>query len=269
MKAQRDALEAHHKRLQREQDVARRVFDSVVHSRYLTRPHIKYLLSPMAIFNGDLLLAAPRRTGGLRVMVGDFTGHGLPAAIGTIPVADMFYAMTAKGYALTDLLDETNQKLKSILPPDLFLAACLLELDANYSTLTVWNGGIPDVLLCDAQARIRRRLVSCHLPLGVTSSTKLDRTLEQVEAAPGERVYLYTDGVIEACNPAGKLFGQSRLEACIQQCRKPEQRFDAICRDVAAFCAGALQRDDLTLMEIICDAALANAQDIPHEADRL
>jgi hypothetical protein len=91
----------------------------------LQAPHIQYLLSLMALFSGDVLLAAPTLSGGLQVMLGDFTGHGLPAAIGAIPVSDIFYAMTAKGFSIGDIVAELNQKLRTILPTGLFCAACL------------------------------------------------------------------------------------------------------------------------------------------------
>lgn len=263
VKAQKDALEGHHARLQREQDVAHRVFDRMVHSGCLEQPHLQYLVSPMALFNGDVLLAAHRPAGGLRVLLGDFTGHGLPAAIGAIPVADLFYSMTDTGCAIRDIVDETNRKLKAILPPDLFMAACVLELDAHYRTLTVWNGGIPEVLLCGTPGGIRQRLASRHLPLGVVSNARLDRTVETVEVTAGERVYLYTDGVIEARNAANALFGHHRLEACLQHHGGTCTPFETICHELAAFCAGGPQRDDLTLLAITCDAALANGARTP------
>ena len=49
-------------------------------------------MSPMALFNGDVLLADISPTGSLMVLLGDFTGHGLPAAIGSMPLASIFMA---------------------------------------------------------------------------------------------------------------------------------------------------------------------------------
>ena len=65
-----------------EQRVAKAVFDNVAHSGCLDAPNIKSLVSPLAVFNGDVLLAAYRPAGGMHILLGDFTGHGLPAAIG-------------------------------------------------------------------------------------------------------------------------------------------------------------------------------------------
>ena len=56
------------------------------------------MLSPVSIFNGDLLLATRTPSGSLYVMLGDFTGHGLPAAVGAIPVAEVFMGWQRKDF---------------------------------------------------------------------------------------------------------------------------------------------------------------------------
>ncbi len=258
LQTQKDALASHHRRLQREYEVAEKLCSMIVHPGCLDAPHLKYLLSPMAIFNGDLLLAARTPAGGLHIMLGDFTGHGLPAAVGAMPVADLFYAMTAKGYAISDIVAEANQKLKAILPTGVFCAAALLDLDATYNQLTVWNGGLPDVLVRQPSGGPLRRLRSQHLPLGVVDNARLDRSVEVLDLMPGERVYAYTDGVIEASAPNGEMFSQPRLEVYLTQDCAPEQVFETICDGLIAFRADGPQRDDLTLIEITCDAKLAN-----------
>jgi len=258
LQRQKEVLTSHHQHLQREYEVAKKLFNTIVHPGCLDAPHLKYVLSPMAIFNGDLLLAARQPSGGLHIMVGDFTGHGLPAAVGAIPVSDIFYSMTAKGYAISDIVAEANQKLKAILPTGVFCAACLLEFNATYSTLNVWNGGIPDVLIRPPHGGALRRLPSQHLPLGIVDNALLDRSVEMVAVLPGERIYVYTDGVIEASDLSGALFGQERLETYLTQQDAPDQLFGFICDGLAAFQAGGPQRDDLTCIEITCDAVRAN-----------
>lgn len=256
LQAQNQALAAHHRHLQRECEVAEKLFSTIVHPGCLDTPALKYLLSPMAVFNGDLLLAARKPSGGMHILVGDFTGHGLPATVGAMPIADIFYSMTAKGYAISDIVGETNQKLKEILPTGVFCAACLLEIDAAYSTLSVWNGGMPDVLVRLPQGKEIRRLSSAHLPLGIVDNALLDRSVEMILLPTDTRVYVYTDGVIEANNPQGEMFGQPRLEAYLQPDRPAAQIFTAICAGLHAFQEGRPQQDDLTLLEITCQADL-------------
>lgn len=88
---QRDLIVRHNEHLLNEQRVAKAVFDKVAHSGCLNASNVRYLQSPLALFNGDLLLAAYKPSGGMHVLLGDFTGHGLPAAIGAMPLAEVFY----------------------------------------------------------------------------------------------------------------------------------------------------------------------------------
>jgi hypothetical protein len=207
----------------------------IVHSGSLDASQIKYLLSPMAIFNGDMLLAARKPSGGLHVMLGDFTGHGLSAAIGTVPVADIFYGMTDKGFSIGDILATINDKLRVILPTDVFFAAVLLELDANHTKLTIWNGG-------------------------VIENEQLDRAVRVVEVEAGDRIVAFSDGFIEAHNPEGEMFGLERLVATLASEADPDSMFDGLLRTLGDFVGEGALGDDLSLVEITCDPAWAQAR---------
>src|SRR5690606_38194429 len=65
---QRDLIARHNEHLVTEQRVAKAVFDKVAHSGCLNAPNIRYLQSPYALFNGDLLLAAYKPSGGMHVL---------------------------------------------------------------------------------------------------------------------------------------------------------------------------------------------------------
>ncbi len=255
--AQHDEVVAHRTRLLHEQEVARRLFDKIVHRGSLDAPWIRYLISPQAVFNGDLLVAAPRPGVGLHLMLGDFTGHGLPAALGAIPAAEIFYSMTAKGFSIGDIVDQINTRLCRILPTGVFMAATLLELDVSDGSLWVWNGGNPDVLVANAGG-VRERVGSDHLPLGIAPSERVGLDVRRVDVADGDRVYAYSDGVIEATDEGGALFGDKRLEDCIASAG-PENAFTAIGFALDAFRSDGEQSDDITLVELRVDPAAAAA----------
>lgn len=249
----------HHQRLQQEQTVAERLFRKIVHRGCLNAPNIKYLISPAALFNGDLLLAARRPAGGLRLLLGDFAGHGLPAAVGAIPIAEIFYVMTAKGYSIGEVVAEINLKLKSILPTGHFLGAVFVDLDRDARTLAVWNGGIPDVLVRAPDGELVH-FSSQHLPLGVVGNEALDAGVEMMELAPGSRIVLYTDGAIEARNAAGQAFGQAQLERLVAADAEP---FRALSEALAAHGINHSPDDDVTLVEITAGMMAMESADPP------
>ena len=245
---QRDQIARHHEYLLNEQRVAKAVFDKVAHSGCLNAPNIRYLQSPYALFNGDLLLAAFTPAGDMHVLLGDFTGHGLPAAVGAMPLAEVFYGMTAKGYGLAETLREMNAKLKRILPVDMFCCATLLCLSVQRRSVEVWNGGMPDGYLHSMVTGERTPLTARHLPLGVLSPQAFDDRTEVFPMALGDRVFLLSDGVIDTCDANEQLFGVQRLQEVFALNRQPDALFEEIERALRDF--GGEARDDVSMVEI-------------------
>ena len=245
---QRDQIARHHEYLLNEQRVAKAVFDKVAHSGCLNAPNIRYLQSPYALFNGDLLLAAFTPAGDMHVLLGDFTGHGLPAAVGAMPLAEVFYGMTAKGYGLAETLREMNAKLKRILPVDMFCCATLLCLSVQRRSVEVWNGGMPDGYLHSMATGERTPLTARHLPLGVLNSQAFDDRTEVFPMALGDRVFLLSDGVIDTCDANEQLFGVQRLQEVFALNRQPDALFEEIERALRDF--GGEARDDVSMVEI-------------------
>jgi len=250
---QKKVLLKHAKQVEQEQQVAKKLFSNIVHSGSLDAPNIKHVISPMSIFNGDLLLAAYSPSGGLFIMLGDFTGHGLNASIGALPVSEIFYGMVAKGYSIGDIVSEINTKLKKILPTGLFCASSVVEFDPKYQTISIWSGGVPDTIIFHPDHGIRLKITPKHVPIGILGPTAFDRSVEMYPLVEGDRVILYTDGVIEAENPQREMFGQTRLDHCFSQGSNPETLFDIVLEDLSNFLAGSKQSDDTTLIEIWCD----------------
>jgi CheY-like chemotaxis protein len=245
---QRDQIARHHDYLLNEQRVAKAVFDKVAHSGCLNAPNIRYLQSPYALFNGDLLLAAFTPAGDMHVLLGDFTGHGLPAAVGAMPLAEVFYGMTAKGYGLAETLREMNAKLKRILPVDMFCCATLLCLSFQRRSVEVWNGGMPDGYLHSIASGERTQLTARHLPLGVLSPQTFNDRTEVFPMALGDRVFLLSDGVIDTCNANDQLFGVQRLQQVFAANRQPDALFEEIEQALRDF--GGEARDDVSMVEI-------------------
>lgn len=250
---QRDLIAKHHEHLMHEQRAAKAVFDKVAHSGCINAaPNIRYLQSPYALFNGDLLLAAYTPSGDMHVLLGDFTGHGLPAAIGAMPLAEVFYGMTAKGYGLTQTLREMNAKLKRILPVDMFCCATLLCLSAQRRAVEVWNGGMPEGYVHEVATGRRTPLMSRHLPLGVLSAEAFDDSTEVWPMALGDRVFLLSDGVLDTADANDQLFGAERLQQVFATNREPDRLFEDIEQALAAFRGQA--RDDVSMVEITLQA---------------
>ena len=250
LQKQRDTIAENNQHMLHEQHVAKAVFDNVAHSGCLDAPNIKYLLSPLAVFNGDVLLAARKPSGGMHVFLGDFTGHGLPAAIGAMPMAEIFYGMTAKGVALRDILREINLKLKSILPIGFFCCAAVVDLSFTKRSISIWMGGVPDCYLLTNQGQTLKPLRSHHLPLGVLSGEQFDDEMTDHHMDLDDRLFMWSDGIVEARDANGDMYGEERLQQVFKQGLKAESLFNAIQDSVSEFVGQSQRDDDTTLIEM-------------------
>jgi serine phosphatase RsbU (regulator of sigma subunit) len=249
-------LESEHDELKHEVEAAERLFTKMAWDESLSAPNLRYLSWPKALANGDILLAGATPHGVQHLLLGDFTGHGLTAALGTTPVIDVFQTMTRKGCLLGDIAREINDKLHAKLPRGKFLAACLVALDGFRGTLEVWNGGMPEVLIYRPGVGLAARVPSGGLPLGIAAGGTFNPERLRLEA--GDRVFLCSDGVLEACNWNGDMFGEQRLRGCFTP-QDGASPFDVVERELARFRAGKPQRDDMTLVEIACSNERARA----------
>ncbi len=254
---QRDKIGTYNDQLLLEQKVAKRIFSRVVHEGCLDVDIFKYILSPLSIFNGDILLAAFTPSGGLNVLMGDATGHGLPAAIGAVPVSDIFYDMTDTGASVDEIVLAINAKLKAILPAEFFFCASVLNISNDFRLLTLWHGGLPDVLIYNNEKKLlSHKIASENFPLGVVANNKLESKPYIIELLAGDRIYLYSDGIIEARNQDDKQFGERRLLECFADNIEGDAVFDAIQESVNGFRGSQEQTDDITLLEINIDPSL-------------
>ncbi|MEQ8483505.1 MAG: fused response regulator/phosphatase [Pseudomonadales bacterium] len=249
MQRQRDEIGRHHARLVQEQEAAKAVFDNIAHTGDLDAPFIRRLISPLAIFNGDVLLAARNPANDLFVLLGDFTGHGLAAAVGAMPLAEIFYGMTDKGFAPAEILREANRKLLGIMPKGYFCCATLVALRFNKQEMEFWNGGLPPGYLRRRGGGVER-IESLHLPLGVLADQRFDPATRVLAMRPGDHLLLGTDGLIDARDPAGDPFGYRRLDALVLDLDPAASAFDSVQRAVQSHIGDSGRDDDITLVEI-------------------
>ena len=236
-----------------EQLVAKQILAYALSERNIQFEEIQLLSKSKAIFSGDLFLTAKRPDGGLHVLLADFTGHGLSAAIGALPVADIFSVMTNKGFELEDIIEHINNKLHTLLPVSMFMACSILKIHNDLKHASVWNGGMPDIYLRDSQSGdIKNKIKASHIPLGIDEATDNNFKLETIDINLDDQFIIYTDGLIEAENANGEMFGSKHLDKCLANTRKKECVFANIVAAFNRFCGEIDPDDDVTLACITC-----------------
>ena len=247
---QKQQIEQHNIHLIQEQTVAKQVFDKIAHSGCLDLDIIRHYMSPLAVFNGDVLVSEIGPDGNMLIMLGDFTGHGLPAAIGSLPLATTFYGMARKGFGMADILREINQKLHDILPIGFFCCAIFADISFKKKRLRIWNGGLPEAFLYKSKTNEYELIPSHNLPLGVLSSRSFKDESKRFSLEEGDKLFMWSDGVFEARDQKGEMFGEKRLhDVMFREVGQPEL-FDSVLSHVHKHIGSSEKDDDISLVQI-------------------
>lgn len=254
-----NALEMHNKNIRREHEIVENVFRNSLSRSPVKCDNVVSYSSPMSMFNGDLMLSAPSPSGGQYFLMGDFTGHGLSAAIGSLPVMSVFFDFAAKQASVSALAQEVNTQLYRILPMGMFFCAAIGHLDKTGTQLAVWSGGINDALLLSADAADIKALPGAHMPLGILRPEEFDDSAQLHPVESGSKIFFYTDGVDEAQNKEGELFGDERVQKIILE--SDDNYIDNIIQAVKQFTGNEHQDDDISIVKIICSPCIHRHKD--------
>ncbi|MBE9610186.1 ATP-binding SpoIIE family protein phosphatase [Chitinilyticum piscinae] len=240
-------LADYYDRAEEEKRVARHLIEQMVNAERLSDPGLEYWLSPAESLSGDLIAAA--RTPGqvLHVLLADGIGHGLTAALNVLPLTQPFYSMTEKGYSISDILAEMNNKIRQVLPVGRFVAVTLLALDEANDCVEIWNGGMPALQILDPSGRLLKSVPSSNLPLGIIPSHSMDFVPVRHYYDQQGLIVACSDGLIEAHVPGADAYGFDRLLGAIAG-NLAGNRIDSVKDSLAGYLQGHPHHDDVSLV---------------------
>jgi CheY-like chemotaxis protein/anti-sigma regulatory factor (Ser/Thr protein kinase) len=250
-------LNKQHEQLLEDEALAQELFSRVVMAQNDELDKLGVIYKSASTFSGDLILSRRSPTGDLYIMLGDFTGHGLNAAIGAIPVSQIFNSMTKKGYDLITIIVEINKKLYELLPDNMFCAAGFVSISADLSAIKTWNAGIPDMLVFNTNlSKEVHRFRSTHLPLGITYDADYDE-MDAYHLNLHDVLFIMSDGVIEAVNSSGQMYGMGSLIISLTQSCKSGIFAKNLEQDLDHYTNGVKQRDDISFLSIVMSENLS------------
>ena len=189
---------------------------------------------------------------GWAVVVGDVMGKGVEAAELTAMVRYTLRTAAMSGEPPSSVISTLNSAMlnqRSDLKFCTLAYGLLNETREGGSRLTLCRGGHPPPLVLRAGGAVEEA-GKRGLLVGIEPDPGWSDTV--VELSEGDSVIFYTDGLTEARNPEGRMFGAQRLEDLAASCRDlgASQTADALERGVAEFQAGENPRDDVALLVI-------------------
>ncbi len=181
------------------------------------------------------------------LLMADATGHGIGPALSVAQIRAMLRMAVRSGEELSAIARHLNEQLCDDLPPGRFITAWLGELDAAACRLTSFSAGQAPLLRYDAERDHYDLLDADAPPFGVVA--ELDVSLsDPILMKPGDLFAVFSDGILEAADPAGEQFGTDRVIELLRAQRResPERMLAALRQAVDAFTRGTAPGDDRT-----------------------
>lgn len=184
----------------------------------------------------------------LGLLVGDVSGKAVSGALFMARVASEFRVHAPLEATPRCLLQRVNHAVAAIADNGMFSTAVLISIDLETHIARCSNAGHTTPLLRRGDRVIPVEDPKARtLPLGIEKDIQVDEIEVQLE--PGDVLLLYTDGLLEARDPAGNLYGQERLARTLAHATGTAQAIvDALLADVDAFTGQAHQSDDQTVV---------------------
>ena len=185
------------------------------------------------------------------IAIGDVCGKGIGAALLMASLQASLRAQALHPHLdLTALIGGVNRLVHESSPTAFFASLFYAEYEPASRSLRYVNAGHNPPII------VRSRTECCELfhlraqavPIGMYAEAQFEAT--QFQLAENDTLVAYTDGITEAANPSGELWGLERLESLLRSCGRMSQSeiLERILGEVSDFANGEPQRDDVTLV---------------------
>jgi steroid delta-isomerase-like uncharacterized protein len=244
-------------RIEQELQVARRIQHALLPKEVpkLEGWEISPFYGPAREVGGDFydFLELPNENLGL--VVGDATGKGVPAALVMSSARSMLRALAQASDSPGDVLRRANDPLVVDIPPNMFVTCFYAILDPRSGRLVYANAGhdMPYLQRLSGEAE---ELRARGMPLGLMPGMSYEEKETVLDA--GEAALFYSDGLVEAHDPRGDMFGFPRLKALVARHSEEGSLGDLLLEELYSFVGeGWQQEDDITLLTLRRSASLS------------
>lgn len=200
---------------------------------------------PYSTISGDFFYSFTQADGKLGFFIGDSCGHGLPAALISMRVIGFLQQLANQSHTAAEILNLLNDDICGLLPLGRFVAASVLIF--NDEEVTMSNGGQPYPVLLSDNGIVE--IEHDSMPLGLNCRGSYHQTTFQFKR--GNKILLYTDGIVETIDNAERVYGKKRLYGCLKMHQASvagSTLRQAILDDIATFRGAATPDDDQTLI---------------------
>jgi sigma-B regulation protein RsbU (phosphoserine phosphatase) len=207
---------------------------------------------PFYFATGDYHDFFPRPGGSLAAFVGDSTGHGPSACMLMATMRALLHTQPDVHGDPGPALSRLTRLFHSLIPPDLFMTAVYLSLDPGGRVRWAAAGQHPPLQVSASGAVAESDRRAAGLPLGIDPDWAYETVSWQM--GPGERLVVFTDGIVEALSRDGRMFGLAGVRRALAELSAGgaglEALLDGLVERVRGHMEGSEFGDDFTLLAV-------------------
>ncbi len=198
--------------------------------------------------SGDFYDCFPVPGGRWGFVIADVAGKGVPAALFMALCRTLTRTFSMDGRSPREAIARVNDLIIADSYSEWFVTLFYGLLDPRWGILTYVNAGHPRPLWLRKKGKKIEKLTADGMALGVFEGITLEE--KSVQLDPGDLVLFYTDGISEAMDTGGNLYGDRRVQAALTRFanQSPASVLNNLQKDVATFSKGRPQSDDLTAL---------------------
>lgn len=251
-------------RLERELQIAKQIQQALLPKTtpVLKNLEIATLYRAAAEVGGDLydfFWVNPKELG---IVIADVSGKGIPGSLvmamvksilrtsATLAMDDQPGSSKSRANYPVKVMTKTNEIIYPDMKKGMFITASYGVLDTETLTFTFVNAGHNDTLIYNSKTGRLKRHNPKGMALGIDKGPMFEKLIQsfQVQLTPGDLLLQYTDGITEAMDTHGVLFGDERLYHAIQKYggKSAVEFLNSLDQEIKAFAKGYAQSDDIT-----------------------
>lgn len=249
---------------QAELDVAKQIQASVLPSTFPAFPDRKEFavyasMEPAREVGGDFYDFFFVDENHLALVIADVSGKGIPAALFMMTARTLLKNLALSGLPPEEVLTEANKRLCENNKAAMFVTAWIGVMEIDSGRLLFANAGHNPPLLKHEEREysyLDHRTHHRSIMLGMRGY--ISYQCNEIMLKTGDVLFLYTDGVTEACNRQLALFGEKQLKGCLDMLvsSEPEEIINHVKSRLGDFMDGAEQFDDITILALRVNALL-------------
>jgi PAS domain S-box-containing protein len=238
--------------ISKELDQASRAQHFILPAQLPSNEQVKFsvLFSPMGPIGGDYYDVLEIEDNVYGIMIADVTGHGIPAALLTFMTSFAFKEAALGNLSPAKVVRQTNDKLLNKMPTGAFITMFYAIYDANRHVLTYTQAGHPPGFIIRPSTNELVSLQTRGSIVGVFNEEINQFTEKEIALHPGDKMFLYTDAIIEVKNQANQMIESEDFTSFLKQnLHKPlADLFQGLQKFGCDFTSNPTYDDDFTLL---------------------